>query len=122
MLEFTEPEWRALHEALQQLHQKILYDAAEIEHVGYDQSLFDLAVKVPGNRTLADILVWILEAGGELRGVQIRGGEYCGPTLSREELRSRWESLDPGDLGRVHTDEESAVRVLRGLLGFNDPR
>ena len=120
MLERTEPEWRTLHAALSQLHRKILYEAADIEYVSYDQSLFDLAVKVPGNRTLADILVWILRAGGELQGVQILGGEYCGPTLSREELRARWESLDPGDLERVHESEESAVRVLRGLLGFNE--
>lgn len=117
------PEWRALHAALSQLHRRILYEAAEIEHVGYDQALFDLAVRVPGNRSLADILVWILEAGGELQGVQILGGEYCGPTLSREQLRGRWEGLDPGDLDRVHKSEDSedaAVRVLRGLLGFND--
>jgi hypothetical protein len=121
MLERTEPEWRALHGALEELHKKILYDLADIEHVGYDQSLFEIAVKVPGNRTLADIIVWILEAGGELQGVQVRGGEFVGPTLSRQQLRARWESLDPGDLGRVHEDEGSAVRVLRGLLGFNDP-
>ena len=114
------PEWKTLHAALSQLHRRILYDAVGIEHVGYDQALFDLAVKVPGNRTLADIIVWILEAGGELQAIQILGGEYVGPTLSREQLRARWEGLDQGDLVRVHEDEESAVRVLRGLFGMVD--
>jgi hypothetical protein len=114
------PEWETLHAALEQLHSRILYEAVGIEHVGYDDALFRLAAKVPGNRTLADILVWILEAGGELRAVQIRAGEYVGPTLSREQLRARWESLDPGDLGLVHTSEAAAARVLRGLLGITD--
>ena len=114
------PEWKTLHAALSQLHRRILYEAVGIEHVGYDQALFDLAVKVPGNRTLADIIVWILEAGGELQAIQILGGEYVGPTLSREQLRARWERLEPGDLDLVHESEAAAVRVLRGLFEMPD--
>jgi len=120
MLELNEPEWRALHSALEQLHKRILYEKVGIEYVGYDQALFDLAVKIPNNRTLADILVWILRAGGELQAVQILGGLFVGPTLSREELRARWEGLDQGDLSLMYESDDSAARVLRALLGMVD--
>ena len=114
------PEWTTLHAALEQLHKRILYERVDIEHVGYDQALFDIAVKVPGNRTLADILVWILEAGGELRAVQILGGEGVGPVLTRDNLRQRWERLDRADLEGLAENEDSAVRGLRTLLGLSD--
>jgi hypothetical protein len=113
------PEWKGLHAALAQLHKRILYERVDIEHVGYDQALFDLAVRAPGNRTLADILVWILEAGGELQAVQILGGEWSGPVLTRDNLRQRWERLDPADLEGLAENDDAAVRVLRTLLGLN---
>ena len=119
MLESTGPEFEALHAALSQLHRRILYEPLGIEYIGYDQVLFDLAVRVHENRTLADQLVWILAAGGELRAVQCLAGENTGPTLSREELRARWEGLDQGDLAAVHESEAVAIRVLNGLFGLN---
>ena len=112
------PEIATLHAALEQLHSRILYERVGIEHVGYDEALFRLSGGVPSNRTLADRLVWILEAGGELRAVQILGGEFVGPTLNRAELRWRWLRLEPKDVLHIKEKEDSAVRVLRGLLGL----
>ena len=112
------PELKTLHSALHQLHSRILYERVGIEHVGYAEALFELSSGVPSNRSLADRLVWILEAGGELRAVQILGGEFVGPTLSRAQLAERWRSLDPADVLELEESEASAVRVLRGLLGL----
>ena len=112
------PELKTLHSALHQLHSRILYELVGIEHVGYDEALFRLSAEVPSNRSLADRLVWILEAGGELRAVQILGGEFVGPTLNRTQLAERWRSLGPADVRALEESEVSAVRVLRGLLGL----
>jgi hypothetical protein len=114
------PELTLLHAALEQLHKRILYERVDIEFVGYDQALFDLAVSAPGNRTLADILVWILEAGGELQAVQALAGELVGPVLTQDNLPERCERLDATDVERLRESDEAAVRVLRTLLGLAD--
>lgn len=109
------PELSLLHWALDRLHRGILYEELGIEHIGYSEELFRESLAEPANRTLADRLVWILERGGTLRAVQVRDGQFTGPTLTLETLRASWQGLDQGDLAAV-PESERAVETLRALF------